>query len=178
MAFIRSAHWSNLANEVDDEGEKLLMSWIACECLTRTNENEVITDKLLAALGFARSIYFQQLPKSYQEKINLIENKKIWEEIVKKRLDDYRLKRNRIVHSGFRALDLSLENNINEIIMLVKIIKLLVPRLQRLALSALEFGQKTIDELWANYSMYITKGDVDILNDLKGNVIYTLSSEN
>lgn len=177
QAFKRSVHWSRLSKGFEDDGGKLLLSWIACESLSKTNEMENIAPKLLATLGFSRSTYFNKLPSAEKRALEAILKRKPWEKRLQEIFEKFRLARNNIVHSGFRELDLADQLSFSEILLIKRSLQMLIPRLHKLAIDALEMGITSLEQMWARYHECVIHRGGSPSIDLSNTVIPRLEGD-
>jgi hypothetical protein len=151
-ALRRSTHWSSLAEQLEDQGERFLVQWMACETLTRVDENESLTPKLMSALGLPTGRYLKQLPPA--EAQGLMESKayKTWRPVLNALFDRLRDARNSIAHSGFREIELVRSLGDKNFDLARRVLPMAIGRLHGLALVGLELRMKTIAGLWEGYA--------------------------
>ncbi len=177
-ALRRSTHWQNVAAIAGDTSEELLALWMACETLTRENEGEVLTAKFVSALGFPKGIYGQQLEPAVRERF--FTNAKIvdWTRQLSALFETMRKARNKIAHAGYRGLDLPEFFDRPARRMIGTAMRLLLPRLQRLALAAMRLQIRSVAEMWARFGAAFMLDRIGAPEaDAVGTVIYSLENE-
>ena len=176
-ALRRSAHWSDLAERIDDVGERFLMKWMAVECLCRVGVDEVINGKVCAAVPLPTSDYFRQLPPTDQAALLADPRFKIWTKRAATLVDRLRIARNDVAHSGYRELDLRDSMSEDEVRTSLRLMNHAVGGAQSLALKALVLGYSTVSELWANYGRCLVfSRHAPVATEVFGTVIFTLQN--
>jgi hypothetical protein len=99
-AFRRSSHWRDLAERADDEGEALLLYWMAAECLCKQRHDEPIGAKLLAACGFPVGAIARLLDRAVVSQLSSIAAHRAWRKQLTSLFEALRIARNKIVHAG------------------------------------------------------------------------------
>lgn len=154
-AFRRSSHWRSLASSAGDEGESLLLYWMAAECLCKVRHDEEITSKLLAAAGFPTGGIAKRLDSLTARSLTKLPNHRAWRRSLSDVFNALRIARNRIVHSGFRHVDLPtvLRGDQHKLGMFV--LPLVAKSLSEMALQALNLQHRTITEMWERYAVVL-----------------------
>jgi len=172
----RSTHWSHLASQADDYGERILLLWMAAETLTRVGENESLTPKLTAAAGFPTSRYYLMLPHAERAALLGVKNYKRWTKKLKVLFDKARLARNSIAHAGFRELDLGGRFSQDEQLILRRLFPRVVGELQRMSLNALQLGIRSVREMWIRFGdCFLMHRGTTLAHYLEGNVLFSLA---
>ena len=175
-ALRRSTHWSSLAEQLEDQGERFLVQWMACETLTRVDENESLTPKLMSALGLPTGRYFLQLPASEREALKDSAEYKTWRPVLNELFDRLRDARNQIAHTGFREVELVSSLGDKHFDLAKRVLPMLIGRLHGLALAGLELNKKTISDLWDSYARCKLQYRASPLADeVKGTIVYSLT---
>ena len=172
----RSAHWSHLAAQADDYGERLLLRWMAAETLTRESDGESLTPKLTAAAGFPESRYELSLPAAERAALSTVTDFSIWKKRLKALFEKLREARNKIAHSGFRELDLGDYFSEQDQLVLRRVLPRVVYGLQRMALNALQLGIRTMHEMWSRFGeCFLLHRPPTLAKDLEGNLLFSLA---
>ncbi len=148
----RSTHWSEMVRRLEDDGERFLFQWMACETLTRVNESESLTPKLMSALGLATGRYLIQLPVRERNPLQRCVGYMKWRPPLNDLFDKLRDMRNHIAHSGYRELEIAKHLSHEEYKLAPRVLPMVVARLQGLALVGLQRGIDTIAQLWERYA--------------------------
>lgn len=176
-ALRRSTHWSSLAAELEDEGERFLVQWMACETLTRVDESESLTPKLCAALCLPSSRYLMQLPIPERDALIGLDEYKKWRRIFNDLFDRLRDARNRIAHTGFRELELVQALGDKDFELARRVLPMVIGRLQNLALAGLALGRTTIAELWDSYAASaLLYRHITIADEVKKTIVFSLEN--
>jgi len=173
----RTTHWQTVAKVAEDMSEELLALWMACEALSRENENESLTPKFLSALGLVRGRYLMQFDQ--QTRALFIGSAKIteWGKKLAALIDRMREARNSIAHAGYRGVDLPQFFDPAERRLVQIAMRLLLPRLQHLALAALRRRITTVAGMWNNFaSVFREARQGYLINDAEGTVIYSFEN--
>lgn len=177
-ALRRSTHWTRLAREALDRGERLMMFWMAAETLSRVEEHELLTSKFAAAAGFPSSQYDLSLKATAKDQhsvLHALGDFKIWQVKLKKLIDTLREARNKVAHSGFRELEMTEFFNDTELRILGAAMPTVVSSLQSMALHGLTIGVRTIKGMWERYGECICGGtDLPLATWVGGTVMYFL----
>jgi len=150
-AFRRSTHWSDLAERADDEGEALLLYWMAAECLCKQTHDEEIGSKLLAACGFPTGRIAQSLEPALARRLALILKSRSWRKLLTSLFDALRIARNQIVHAGYRDVDLPQLLQDEQRTLGMFVLPLVTKCLAGMALQALNLRQTTLAAMWRQY---------------------------
>lgn len=150
-AFRRSSHWQELASAADDQGERILLYWMAAECLCKTSHDEPITPKLLAVLGMPTGRLAAQVPTTQQAALTKVPRLRVWRKQLQALAEALRNTRNRIVHAGYRRIDLGSVLSDVDLTLADKLLPMLVGCLGDMALAALSRQVRSIGEMWAAY---------------------------
>ncbi|HJL16475.1 MAG TPA: hypothetical protein RMH99_12510 [Sandaracinaceae bacterium LLY-WYZ-13_1] len=143
----RSARWQRIALATEDLSARFLNLWIAAESLCDVN-----TARFLAGLSLPRGLYYQQVSVERQRELKRIEPLLLpWRVKLTKLLEAGREIRNLIAHEGARELEVHAKLEPGDLDLLVRALELLVPRLHRLALTAVYIGHQTVAEMWEHY---------------------------
>jgi len=73
-AFRRSSYWRELASKAEDEGESLLLFWMACECLCKVDRDDQTGTKILAAAGFPTHAIAKMLGEGQSRSLTTLPN--------------------------------------------------------------------------------------------------------
>lgn len=177
LALRRSTHWSELGRSASDKSERLLMYWMACETLTRADRDESLTPKFLAGLGLPGGRYLMALPEHEQTLLKSRSEYRVWRTKLNEVLEKLREARNAIAHSGFRDSDLGHFFSDDERLLVERIFRMLVPRLQVLATNGLALNIKSIEQLWTQYANAVLfhRRQIPLATEAFGTVVYNLS---
>lgn len=172
----RSIHWSHLAGQSEDYGQKFLMQWMAAETLTRTSVEETLTPKLMAAASLPGSQYVMQLPDVQRAELFATPEYQPWRDRLNALFDRMRDARNKIAHSGFREIDIEAVFSEADLLIVRTILPLVVGELQGMALNGLSLGARDIKALWRGYArFFLHHRPTTVAKHLKGNVLYRLN---
>lgn len=150
-AFRRSSHWRDLAERAEDEGEALLLYWMAAECLCKQRHDEEIGSKLLAACGFPTGRIAQSLGVALGRQLALISGHRSWRKQLALLFDALRIARNQIVHAGYRHVDLPKLLTEEHRVLGMFVLPLVTKCLAGMALQALNHRYTTLAEMWQRY---------------------------
>ncbi len=176
-ALRRSTHCSSLAGELEDEGERFLVQWMACETLTRVDEHESLTPKLCAALGVPTSRYLMQLPFAERDALIRLEEYKTWKRVLNDLFDRLRDARNRIAHTGFREIELVHALGDKDFDLARRVLPMVIGRLHHLALAGLALGKTTISELWDSYAACkLQYRQITLAEEVMGTIVFSLAN--
>jgi hypothetical protein len=150
-AFRRSSHWRELAEQAEDEGESLLLFWMAAECLCKTTHNEEIRSKLLAACGFPTGRNAKGLGQATARALTGIPGYRQWRHELMELFDSLRVARNKIVHSGYRHVDLPALLREEHRALGLPVLRLVTKCLAEMALQGLNQRYGTLAAMWHNY---------------------------
>ncbi len=175
-ALRRSTHWQGLARQAEDSGEELLALWMACESLSRVNENESLTPKFVSGLGLPTGRYLVQLRSATQAAFQAEPKVTTWRKKLASLFETLRNARNKITHAGYRGLDMPEFFNRDDLLLVRAAMRLLLPRLQRLALNGLRLRFTTIAEVWDRFEpVFMLERDTRLaVGEAVGTVIFTL----
>lgn len=150
-AFRRSSHWRDLAERVEDEGEALLLYWMAAECLCKQRHDEEIGSKLLAACGFPTGQIARSLAAPLARQLAQVPNHRAWRRQLTTLFDALRIARNQIVHAGYRHVDLPKLLREDQRTLGMFVLPLVTKCLAGMALQALNLHQTNLAEMWRRY---------------------------
>jgi hypothetical protein len=150
-AFRRSSHWRELATQTEDKGESLLLFWMAAECLCKQTHDEEIRSKLLAACGFPTGRLSDALGHAIARELTIIAGYRQWRGELMGLFDALRNARNRIVHSGYRHVDLPALFGKKRPEQAVLALQLATKCLGDMALQGINVGKRSIGEMWQHY---------------------------
>lgn len=150
-AFRRSSHWRELAAGADDEGEALLLYWMAAECLCKARHDEEIGSKLLAACGFPTGKVAQSLDVALARRLSGLATYRQWRRQLASLFDALRRARNQIVHAGYRHVDLPNLFPGDQLALAMFVLPLTTRCLADMALKSLNLRHRTITEMWQRY---------------------------
>lgn len=174
-AIRRSTHWSELAQRQEDDGERFLFQWMACETLTRIDENECLTPKLMSGLGLPTARYFAELPTAERTALQRSPGYLRWRTRLNDLFDKLRDLRNHIAHSGYRELEIAGHLTDEQHRLAGKVLPMVVSRLQDLALVGLESGAKTIAQLWMRYvECKLRRRPISLAAEVDGTIVYLI----
>jgi hypothetical protein len=176
VALRRSTHWHELGRVASDRSEQLLMYWMACETLTRVDQDESLAPKFLAALGLPGGRYLVSLSEKERNALLGHTQYKPWRFKLNGVVEKLRRARNAIAHSGFRDSDLSEFFSEDERLLVRRLFSMLVPRLQALAMNGLALRLDSVASLWENYAdTLMFHRTVPIATEAFGTIVYSLS---
>ena len=150
-AFRRSSHWRDLAERADDEGEAMLLYWMAAECLCKQRHDEPISPKLLAACGFPVGHIAQALDRGVSGRLSSIRGHRLWRKQLTSLFEALRVARNKIVHAGYRHVDLPQLLRDDQRTMGMFVLPIATRCLAGMALQALNHRHMTLLEMWQRY---------------------------
>jgi len=150
-AFRRSSHWRELAAGADDEGEALLLYWMAAECLCKARHDEEIGSKLLAACGFPTGKVAQSLDVALARRLSGLPTYRQWRRQLASLFDALRRARNQIVHAGYRHVELPNLFPGDQLALAMFVLPLTTRCLADMALESLNLRHRTITEMWQRY---------------------------
>ncbi len=150
-AFRRSAHWRVLAGRTEDEGEMLLLYWMAAECLCKEVADEEISAKLLAGCGFPVGKIARGLDAGLARNVSAIPRHRSWRRQLTALFDVLRKARNSIVHAGYRHVDLPVLLRDEQRKLGLHVLRLVTKCLAEMALQALNHNHTTLAAMWRNY---------------------------
>jgi hypothetical protein len=150
-ALRRSAHWRSLAAESDDAGQALLFQWMAAECLCKEDHDENIEPKLMAAAGFPGGRFLSGVDGAERRRLTALPSYQGWREQLAKHVNAMRLARNRIVHEGFRYIDLPDFLGAERSAAVERLLPLIAKSLADMALMALATQVVDLRTMWDNY---------------------------
>lgn len=158
MAFRRSTHWRELALGAQDESERLLLHWMAAECLTKTDHDDAVGPRLLAAVGLPTALCnpLSGADASVLRSPNVRFERKRLVAIV----DQLRAARNEIVHRGYRKVDLISILPEESISFANELLPIATQSLNEAALVALDLGLRSVSEMWQAYPRILGPGGV------------------
>jgi hypothetical protein len=151
-AIRRSAHWTTLAAQADDLGEQLLLQWIAGEAIAKMHEDDDVVPRLLSAMGILTSHFFAEVSPAETSSLRCDPDFLHWQPRLLSSFQACRDQRNKIVHAGFRELEMSASLNAEDFRMLSRAIPRAVRSVQRLALDGLVLGLRTRGEVWRDFA--------------------------
>jgi hypothetical protein len=161
-AFRRSSHWRDLAVNGLDEGQTLLLHWMAAECLCKVRRDEDIVPKLLACLGFPLGQTARRVGTATMKRLVSLPNYRSWRERLADCLGALRVARNHIVHAGYRDIDLSALLRADQRHLGMRMLAIVSHRLAEFALSALNLLTPTVEDMWCRYE-HLTDGQLETL---------------
>jgi hypothetical protein len=144
----RSAHWTTLAKRADDAGERLILSWIAGETISKIGDTDDIVPRLLTSMGIVSSVYMTQLADSDLRALRTDARFRAGRDTLQRAFNAFRSYRNRVAHQGFRELDFGTSLGATERRLLAVAIPLAVRSVQMLAVDGIALGTTRIDSLW------------------------------
>jgi hypothetical protein len=150
-AFRRCAHWRELAHDAEDESERLLLDWMAAECLAKLAEGDDISPRLLAAVGLPSGRPAKQLSATEAIALAALPTTRSWRKRLTRSLNAVRRARNRIVHSGYRHVDLMTMLSTEELAHAREVLPITTRCLSEMALMALNQGSRTLSQMWLTY---------------------------
>jgi hypothetical protein len=154
-AFRRSSHWRDLAERAEDEGEALLLYWMASECLCKQRHDEPIGPKLLAACGFPMGQIAQSLGAPLARQLAQLQNHRSWRRQLTTLFDALRIARNQIVHAGYRYVDLPKLLRDDQRTLGMAVLPVVTKCLASMALQALNLRHRTIAAMWERYELVL-----------------------
>ena len=154
-AFRRSSHWRELAASAEDEGEALLLYWMAAECLCKVRHDEDIASKLLAACGFPTGHIARGLDAVRARQLAALPNHRAWRRQLTGLFDALRITRNQIVHAGYRHVDLPKLMREDQRVLGRIVLPLTTRSLANMALQTLNLHLTTIPAMWQRYETVI-----------------------
>ncbi len=150
-AFRRSSHWRELAENAEDEGEAMLLYWMAAECLSKEKGEKEIRSKLLAACGFPTGRFAKSLDPALSRELASTAGQRAWRKTLTALFDVLRIARNQIVHAGYRHVDLPNLLRDDQRTLGMFVLPLVTKCLAAMALQALNLQQKTLADMWRRY---------------------------
>lgn len=150
-AFRRSSHWRELAERAGDEGEALLLYWMAAECLCKQQREEDVAAKLVAACGFPTGAVARSVSPEVARRLASLPRHRSWRKHLTGLFEVLRIARNQIVHSGYRHVDLPKLLRDDQRKLGMRVLPLVTKCLAEMALQTLNLGQKTLHEMWGRY---------------------------
>jgi hypothetical protein len=150
-AFRRSSHWRDLAERAEDEGEALLLYWMSAECLCKQHHDEAIGPKLLAACGFPVGRIARGLDRRVISQLSSIPGHRSWCKQLASLFEGLRMARNKIVHAGYRHVDLPQILTQERRSLGMFVLPLATKCLSELALQALNHRNTTFASMWEKY---------------------------
>jgi hypothetical protein len=154
-AFRRSSHWKDLAERAEDEGEAMLLYWMAAECLCKLRYDEPIGPKLLAACGFPVGSFAQALDRAVADKLSSVPGHRSWRKQLTTLFEALRGARNKIVHAGYRHVDLPQLLRDDQRTLGMFALPLATKCLAGMALQALNQRHTSLAEMWRRYDVVI-----------------------
>jgi hypothetical protein len=159
-AFRRCAHWRELANTADDESERLLLNWMSAECLAKLAEGDQVSPRLLAAVGLPSRAVAKKLSSREGAALAALPTARSWRKRLGRSFDAVRRARNRIVHSGYRHVDLVSMLSSEELAQAKDVLPITTRCLSDMALMALNQGSRTLTQMWATYPAALAPNSV------------------
>lgn len=150
-AFRRSSHWRELAKQAQDEGEALLLYWMAAECLCKQMHKDEIGAKLLAACGFPTGKIAKAVDPVRARQLSSIAGYQLWKKRLASLFDALRTARNQIVHAGYRHVDLPKLLRDDQQGWAKVVLPVVTRILAEMALQALNLQQRTLAAMWEQY---------------------------
>jgi hypothetical protein len=150
-ALRKSTHWQSLARSAAESSEELLLLWMAAEVLARVQRDEVLAPKFLAALGVPVGRLALQLPRGVSKRSAQDPAISAWKRRLGKLLPAVERVRNKVVHEGFRDIELGNMIDSSDQRAARRAMRLLVDRLHRMALTGLRVGERTVKGMWTRY---------------------------
>jgi hypothetical protein len=150
-AFRRSFHWRDMATSAGDDSQSILLSWMAIECLCKTNVEDDVCSKLLAVLGFPAGAQLESVSIEARRALTSLPDYRTWKNQLRAIADGLRTTRNNIVHAGFRHVELSDVLNDSQLELGKMVLALGSKRLLDMALNALNGPERSVEQMWSAY---------------------------
>ena len=174
----QSAQWHRLAVEAEDLAQRLLFFWIAAEAIAKIDENDILTARFLAALSMPRGEYFMALDQQMRTDLQAhAAELDPWRKNLARLFDDARELRNLIAHSGGREIEIRQRMTEADLNVLMRALEMLVPRLQRLAMTAVALMIPDARAMWGSYGRVIRdmRAGIPLIDDAVGTVVFSLN---
>jgi hypothetical protein len=160
LAFRRCAHWRELAENAEDESERLLLNWMAAECLAKLEVNDAVPPRLLAAVGLPSGGLWKKLSPSEASGVASLPAERPWRKRLGASFDRLRAARNRIAHAGYRRVDLVTLLTSEERTFADKVLPITTKCLSDMALVALNLRLVTLRDMWSAYPTVVAPDGV------------------
>ncbi|MGQ4005181.1 HEPN domain-containing protein [Francisellaceae bacterium CB300] len=168
--YIRSLHWLRRSRYENDLQLRILFNWFAVEALLKENEDDNVSGSILWFLGFPNNKSRQLISDRLLRELQAIPNYNILKKKLLDIIDEIRIFRNDSVHGGFRKMDFSNKH----LAIYDQVMTLGISR----CISAVEVAIintiSTVTE-FKEYAPYIFEYNSNLVNDVRGNIVFTLS---
>lgn len=174
----QSSQWHRLGVEADELAQKLLFLWIAAEAIAKISESDNLTARFLAALSMPRGDYFMALDDQTRADLQAHATElDPWRKNLARLFDDGRELRNLIAHAGGREIEIRQRMSDTDIAVLVRALEMAVPRLQRLAMTAVALSIRDGAAMWASYGHVVRdmRAGIPLVDDAVGTVLFSLN---
>jgi hypothetical protein len=167
--YLRSLHWARNAKHEKNKQLKIIFYWFAIEALLKESENDNISGVLRWCLGFPNGKKRNEVSTSILNSLNAHPRYEYWSKEIITIVDQIRIFRNDSVHSGFRSVDFTK----SELELYTQVMTFGASRCQSAVNIALINRIETVSD-FKEYIGVIFESKVGVINDVHGNLIYSL----
>lgn len=165
----RSLHWVRNSKHEKNIQLKTLFYWFAIEALVKESETDNIEGVVRWFLGFPNGKHRNDVSTSLLTNLANHPKYSYWNKKIIDVVDKVRVFRNDSVHSGFRSVDFSMK----ELELYSQVMVYAASRCQAAVQTALISRISTVSE-FKEYIPVIFEGNSNIINDMHGNILFTL----
>jgi hypothetical protein len=162
-------HWARNAKHEKNKQLKIIFYWFSIEALLKESENDNISGVLRWCLGFPNGKKRNEVPNSILSSLNTHPRYEYWSKEIVTIVEQIRIFRNDSVHSGFRSVDFTK----SELELYTEVMTFGASRCQGAVNIALMNRIETVSD-FKEYIGIIFEGRVGLINDVHGNLIYSL----
>ena len=172
-AYLRSINWHKKSKIESRKYLKFLYTWISLETIMKEDKSETnIVPKICLSIGFPRNNDLQFLSDITIRELNSIKNYKAWRKCIFKHVDDSRVFRNKIVHSGFKEADIiDSEDLRKKIYILNTAFNYTIGYIENIIVS----GVQSIKNAWTGMRSQIETNS-NLKNSIEGTFLYNLDN--
>jgi hypothetical protein len=169
--YLRSLHWARNAKHEKNKQLKIIFYWFAIEALLKESENDKISVILRWCLGFPNGKKRNEVSNLILNSLNNHPRYEYWSKEIVTIVEKIRIFRNDSVHSGFRSVEFTKY----ELELYTYVMTFGSSRCQGAVNIALTNKIETVSD-FKEYIGIIFEGRVGLINDVHGNLIYSLDN--
>ncbi len=172
-SYFRSLNWFNNGSKQNRLYLRFLYSWISLETICKYSDTETIVPRLCLAIGFPLKNDCIKLSKVFiQELLTKVDNYRQWRTFIFNHFEQCRIIRNNIVHSGFKETDIDVDDMRIKMYLINYVSQTILSLVEQIIASA----KTTLVEAWDNIPLRI-EGNINLIDQLNGNLIFTLKNK-
>ncbi|NOH98873.1 hypothetical protein [Vibrio sp. 99-70-13A1] len=171
--YLRSLHWLRNSKHENNYQLKILFNWFAVEALLKESEMDNIGATIRWFLGFPNGKSSKLVSSSVITALEANPRYGIWKKKIKGIIEKIRIFRNDSTHHGFRTIDFTKK----ELELFNQVMLFGATRCQGAVQLALHNQVSTVPE-FKDYMPYLFELNENLVNDVHGNIIFSLDRIN